>query len=98
MSDESFSDLVADTANEKNNFAKKVEISAQHIEWLKENQNLLNILLNYCTLHGACGGDVASMLRFLISTIFCDFTHEVSGELFLNGPDGSFAFSERIIR
>ena len=62
-SDESFSDLVGDSANEKNNFAKKVEISAQHIEWLKENQTLLNILLNYCTLHGACGGDVASKLN-----------------------------------
>ena len=44
-------------------FAKKVEISAQHIEWLKENQTLLNILLNYCTLHGASGGDVASKSR-----------------------------------
>jgi hypothetical protein len=67
VSEESFSDLIGDAANEKNNFAKKVEISAQHIEWLKENQTLLNILLNYCTLHGACGGDVASTLKYLLA-------------------------------
>ena len=66
VSDESFADLVGDISNDKSNFAKKVEISAQHIGWLKENQTLLNILLNYCTLHGACGGDVASTLKFLI--------------------------------
>lgn len=66
VSEDSFGDLVSDSANDKNNFAKKVETSARHIEWLKQNQPLLNILLNYCTLHGASGGDVASEFMLLL--------------------------------
>ena len=62
-SQEELDEMAGDSSNERKNFAQKVEISAKHIKWLKENQMLLNVLLNYCTLHGASGGDVASEYR-----------------------------------
>ena len=44
---------------DKNYIALKIDRSAKHIQWLKKNQKLLTILLNYCSLHGASGGDLA---------------------------------------
>ena len=44
---------------DKNYIALKIDRSAKHIQWLKKNQKLLTILLSYCSLHGASGGDLA---------------------------------------
>ena len=52
-------ELQEGSAADKNYIALKIDRSAKHIQWLKKNQKLLTILLNYCSLHGASGGDLA---------------------------------------
>jgi len=44
---------------DKSRRSLKVDRSAKRIQWLKKNQKLLTMLLNYCSLHGASGGDLA---------------------------------------
>ncbi|KAJ7385421.1 DmX-like protein 1 [Desmophyllum pertusum] len=58
---ESGDELQEGSAADKNYIALKIDRSAKHIQWLKKNQKLLTILLNYCSLHGASGGDLAAM-------------------------------------
>lgn len=59
------------SAADKNYIALKIDRSAKHIQWLKKNQKLLTILLNYCSLHGASGGDLAgiALLFFVLLPI-----------------------------
>ena len=52
-------ELQEGSTGDKNYIALKIDRSAKHIQWLKKNQKLLTILLNYCSLHGASGGDLA---------------------------------------
>lgn len=55
---------------DKNYIALKIDRSAKHIQWLKKNQKLLTILLNYCSLHGASGGDLAGNTIIIIIICF----------------------------
>ncbi|XP_068740234.1 dmX-like protein 2 [Montipora capricornis] len=66
---------------DKNYIALKIDRSAKHIQWLKKNQKLLTILLNYCSLHGASGGDLAAMNMELLLLL-----HEIEHMRFLVSP------------
>ena len=71
-------ELQEGSTTDKNYIALKIDRSAKHIQWLKKNQKLLTILLNYCSLHGASGGDLAgsSLLLFVfIGLLMVSFTH-----------------------
>jgi len=63
-------ELQEGSTGDKNYIALKIDRSAKHIQWLKKNQKLLTILLNYCSLHGASGGDLAGNV-FLSCLIPC---------------------------
>ncbi|KAK3717892.1 hypothetical protein QZH41_014895, partial [Actinostola sp. cb2023] len=66
---------------DKNYIAMKIDKSAKHVQWLKKNRVLLNILLNYCSLHGSSGGQLAAMNMELLLLL-----HEVERCRFLLSP------------
>ncbi|XP_055376112.1 dmX-like protein 2 [Condylostylus longicornis] len=51
---------------EKQNFEARVQRATRRKKWLKANETLLRTLLSYCSLHGACGGGLASVRMELI--------------------------------
>ncbi|CAG0879086.1 unnamed protein product [Darwinula stevensoni] len=51
---------------DKLDFEAKLKRAARRKEWLKANQPLLRTLLSYCSLHGACGGGLASVRMEII--------------------------------
>lgn len=51
---------------EKHDFEAKVHRAAKRKRWLKANETLLRTLLSYCSLHGACGGGLASVRMELV--------------------------------
>ncbi|EDO42278.1 predicted protein, partial [Nematostella vectensis] len=84
-SEESSVEQVEETAGDedtdKNYIAHKIEKSAKHIQWLRRNRTLLNILLTYCALHGSSGGHLAAMNMELLLLL-----HEVERCRFLLSP------------
>ncbi|XP_048584043.1 dmX-like protein 2 isoform X2 [Nematostella vectensis] len=83
-SEESSVEQVEETGDEdtdKNYIAHKIEKSAKHIQWLRRNRTLLNILLTYCALHGSSGGHLAAMNMELLLLL-----HEVERCRFLLSP------------
>ena len=71
---------------DKNHISLKIDRSAKRIQWLKKNQKLLTMLLNYCSLHGASGGDLAGnallLFDFLNSwAVFALYRIAISGIL-----------------